>query len=195
MIDEINKLYAESRERHRKEIWLTLEEGPLAGCVEIIERDNIKSATLTGKYSFFSAYVFEFKDGTKNKLKTDFFTIEESAKMGNQWAKDLLPIIEPLQKAWEKESGIRKIGRYIKVDRRSEMYERLKSLKFYHPDDEAGELFASTCSLCYKMYGLGETEKAELLFGWAKEQAQESKEWSEQEGMELDDFITGDRCC
>ncbi len=75
------------------------------------------------------------------------------------------------------------------------MYDRLKELKFYHPDDESGEMFGTTCKLAYQMYGFGDNDKAELLFSWAKEQAQESREWCEREGMELDDFITGDRCC
>ncbi len=74
------------------------------------------------------------------------------------------------------------------------MYERLKELKFYHPDDEAGEMFQTTCRLAYQMYGFGDSTKAEMLYEWAKDQAQGSREWCEQEGLELDDFITGDRC-
>lgn len=71
------------------------------------------------------------------------------------------------------------------------MYERLKELKFFCPGDEASELFTMTCGLAYKMYGLGETQKAEMLFEWAKEQAVSSRKWCEENQMNLDDFITG----
>jgi len=50
------------------------------------------------------------------------------------------------------------------------------------PGDEAGELFQATCDLCYKMSGLGDPEKAELLYSWAVEQAEHSKKWAEEEG-------------
>ena len=74
------------------------------------------------------------------------------------------------------------------------MYERLQELKFYQPDDEAGEMFATTCRLAYQMFGFGDSNKAEMLFGWAKDQAQGSREWCEKEGLELNNFITGERC-
>jgi len=79
------------------------------------------------------------------------------------------------------------------VETPKSMYDRLKELKFYHPDDEAGEMFATTCRLAYQMHGFGD-KNAELVFEWAKDQAQASREWCEQEGLELNDFITGDHC-
>ena len=74
------------------------------------------------------------------------------------------------------------------------MYERLKQLKFYHPDDEAGELFQATCALAYKMNAF-DNQKAELLYTWAKEQAEESRKWSEKQGLNLEDFVTGVSSC
>jgi hypothetical protein len=71
--------------------------------------------------------------------------------------------------------------------------DRLQELKFYMPNDEAGELFAATCTLCYKMYGMGETRKAELLYTWAKEQAEYNLKWCENEGFDIssEDYVTG----
>jgi hypothetical protein len=74
------------------------------------------------------------------------------------------------------------------------MYDRLKELRFYHPDDEAGEMFVTTCRLAYQMFGFGENEKAEMLYEWAKDQAKGSREWCEQEGLDLNEFVTGNQC-
>lgn len=71
------------------------------------------------------------------------------------------------------------------------MRERLKELKFFCPGDEASELFLMTCNLSKNMSNFGETEKAEILFEWAKEQAVSSRKWCEENEMNLDDFITG----
>lgn len=71
------------------------------------------------------------------------------------------------------------------------MYERLKELKFFNPGDEASELFSMTCSLAYKMNGIGDSQKAELLFEWAKEMSIGSRNWCEENELDLDDFITG----
>jgi hypothetical protein len=68
--------------------------------------------------------------------------------------------------------------------------DRLRELKFYCPGDEAGELFRATCDLCYMMNAF-ESDKAELLFSWAEEQAEYSKKWAEENDMGLDDFIHG----
>jgi hypothetical protein len=93
----------------------------------------------------------------------------------------------------EEKKEVKKVPKKKKVEETPKsMYERLKELKFYHPGDESGEMFQTTCRLAYQMYGLGDPKKAELLYEWAKEQAQDSRNWCEQEGLELDDFITGD---
>lgn len=70
------------------------------------------------------------------------------------------------------------------------LQERIEALVYYAPGDEDSELFEQTCSLCYSMYGLGDTVKAETLYEWAKEQAEASKEFAEEEGR-LDDFMNG----
>ena len=70
------------------------------------------------------------------------------------------------------------------------MYERLQELKYYNPGDEASELFETTCRLVHEFYGFGDP-RAEIVFEWAKEQAESSKKWSEENGYTLDDYITG----
>lgn len=61
------------------------------------------------------------------------------------------------------------------------MQQRIEALTFYNPNDEAGELFAKACSFCYALTGLGEDEKAEVVYSWAKEMAEESEKWSKEE--------------
>ncbi len=75
-----------------------------------------------------------------------------------------------------------------------DMLDRLKELKFWGPGDEAGELFQATCGLCHRMWGTGDygKDKAELLFGWAKEQAHASQLDAEANDFDKSDFITGD---
>jgi hypothetical protein len=51
------------------------------------------------------------------------------------------------------------------------------ALEFYGTGDEAYELFATSCSFCYQLFGLGDRDKAEIVYGWAKEMADCSKEW------------------
>lgn len=74
--------------------------------------------------------------------------------------------------------------------KKKSLQERVESLVYYAPGDEASELFEQTLGLCYSMFGLGDSAKAETLYEWAKEQADASKEFAEQEGR-LDDFIKG----
>lgn len=76
------------------------------------------------------------------------------------------------------------------IEMEKSLEERMKSLVFYGTGDEAYELFESTCHLCYNMRGLGEDENAEILYKWAKEQAEQSKIDAEINGF-LDDFQKG----
>jgi hypothetical protein len=71
------------------------------------------------------------------------------------------------------------------------MYDRLRELKFFCPDDEAGEMFQTTCRLAYQMSIFGDCTKAETLYEWAKEQARSSRIWCEENGYDINDFITG----
>lgn len=76
------------------------------------------------------------------------------------------------------------------VKKKPDLSDKIKALVFYAPGDEASELFEQTCSLCYRMYGFGYTAEAETLYEWAKEQAEASKNFAEQEDR-LDDFMNG----
>jgi hypothetical protein len=67
------------------------------------------------------------------------------------------------------------------------LQERIESLVFYGTGDEAEELFQQTCTLSYKLYGLGQSGKAEVACAWAEEMAYESH--SEQ--RDVDDFTKG----
>ena len=58
----------------------------------------------------------------------------------------------------------------------NDLSKRVEALVFYGTCDESYELFCGTCSLLYQMNGLGDTERAEILFSWAKEQADFSKQ-------------------
>ena len=47
--------------------------------------------------------------------------------------------------------------------------------------DEGYELFAATCLLCYGMVGLGFDDRATLLYMWANDMAESSKQWAKQD--------------
>lgn len=65
---------------------------------------------------------------------------------------------------------------------------RVGDLVFYGTGDESYELFRATCSLLYQMNGLGETDKAEILFTWANEQAIFSRQWALETYGSLDEI-------
>jgi hypothetical protein len=71
---------------------------------------------------------------------------------------------------------------------------RIEALEWYGSTENEGyELFDMTCSLCYYMTGIGDhTEKAEKLYEWARELAEESKKWCEKEDLEgLEEVTNG----
>lgn len=80
---------------------------------------------------------------------------------------------------------------YKRAKHKKSIYERLEELVFFNPGDEAGELFQATCNLCYLMAGFGEEEKVETLYSWAKEQAEFSKKWAEENQTGFDNYIKG----
>jgi hypothetical protein len=55
----------------------------------------------------------------------------------------------------------------------------IEKLVFYGTGDESYELFRSACGFCYKLVGMGEIEKAVIVYHWAKEMAEFSKTWTE----------------
>jgi hypothetical protein len=92
----------------------------------------------------------------------------------------------------KKHIALKEISKNPVKSRKEDLAQRIESLKFYAPGDEAEELFVATCSLCYQMYDSGDQEKAEILYEWAKEQANASKKWiDENEPENSDDFIYG----
>lgn len=60
----------------------------------------------------------------------------------------------------------------------------VENLHYYGTGDEGVELFRSTCSLAYQMYGIGETWQAVLLVSFACEQAEASKEYADDSDYE-----------
>lgn len=68
-----------------------------------------------------------------------------------------------------------------KASGKQSLQKRIECLIFYGTGDEAFELFEKACSFCYALNGLGETDKAETVCGWAEEMAAFSKEWWERE--------------
>lgn len=64
--------------------------------------------------------------------------------------------------------------------------ERIEKLCWYGScENEGYELFSATCGLCYQMNGIGDHgEKCETLYQWAKELAEESRQWCEAEDPE-----------
>ena len=48
---------------------------------------------------------------------------------------------------------------------------RIESLVYCGTGDEGYELFQATCSFCYKLTGLGFSEEAATVCGWAEEMA------------------------
>ena len=56
------------------------------------------------------------------------------------------------------------------------LQDRVEALVFYGCGDECYELFCGTCNLLYQMCSSGDLDKAEILYEWAKEQAEQSKE-------------------
>lgn len=78
-----------------------------------------------------------------------------------------------------------------KVVTKKSFEDRIKGLKFYGTGDEAYELFQATCSLCYKMSGIGDPKQTETLCRWAEQMAAESYEYALQEEDGLNDFARG----
>lgn len=71
--------------------------------------------------------------------------------------------------------------------KRPSLEERIEALTFYGTGDEAYELFSATCSLAYKMYGLGLEGEAAILCMWAEEMAWASQDdWVGQGGKPSD---------
>jgi len=68
--------------------------------------------------------------------------------------------------------------------------ERIEACVYYGTGDEGYELFQATCSYCYQLTGLGQSDKAEIVCQWAEEMAKESKDWAKAEGF-LDDNAKG----
>lgn len=69
----------------------------------------------------------------------------------------------------------------------NDLQQRVESLMFYGCGDEAYEVFSQTLELCYKMYGEGFEEYAEILYIWAKSMAEHSKEWTLNEYGDLEE--------
>jgi hypothetical protein len=71
-----------------------------------------------------------------------------------------------------------KRGRADEAQRALSLYElrarRVGSLVYHGADDEGAELFDATCRLCYRMSGLGEDDRAEVLCAWAEDMARAS---------------------
>lgn len=70
---------------------------------------------------------------------------------------------------------------------RSNLQERIEALTYYGTGAEDYELFQQTCSLCYSMVGLGQTEQARILCGWAEDMAEASAEGWVQDGNDIND--------
>lgn len=77
-----------------------------------------------------------------------------------------------------------------KTESKKTLEERIVALTFYGTNDEAYELFQNACSFCYKLYGLGESEKAATVCKWAEGMASESKKFAIQQGIPLDEIDT-----
>ena len=59
--------------------------------------------------------------------------------------------------------------------------ERVKDLIYYGDCDEGTELFQQMCRLAYSFVGLGMNDEAEVVYKWAKEHAEESEKWAEED--------------
>lgn len=81
----------------------------------------------------------------------------------------------------------------IKEPKIKSMKQRIEELVFYGTGDEAYELFCQTCSYCYSLRGLGENDKSEVVYQWAREMAIASKCDAEYRGC-LDDHQNGVWC-
>lgn len=68
--------------------------------------------------------------------------------------------------------------------------QRIEACVYYGTGDEGYELFQETCSYCYSLTGLGQSDKAEIVCQWAEEMAKDSKDWAKSEGN-LDDNEKG----
>lgn len=68
-----------------------------------------------------------------------------------------------------------------------EKMERLCALKFYHPNDEAGEHFFATAEAAKSFAAYGSDEEFEWLYSRAKSMADHSAEFCIEQYGELDD--------
>ncbi len=64
-----------------------------------------------------------------------------------------------------------------------EMQKEIESIEFYGCGDEAYECWCRLIGVCFDFMcygGPGKHEKAEIVLGWIKEQAQWSKDWCQE---------------
>jgi hypothetical protein len=115
-----------------------------------------------------------YTDLDRELLSDDFEFDQESIR------KDFMDRIKPASDA-KKNKPLKK----------KSFEKRITDLKFYGTGDEAYELFQATCSLCYKMSGIGDPKQTETLCQWAEQMAAESYEYALQEEDGLTDFAQG----
>lgn len=134
--------------------------------------------------------------------------IEDSSlreKKGLQGYPESVPVWKLVKEDIEKHflpSSQEKTKRVIKVKNKElplfkerSLQERVEELTFYGTGDEAYELFEAGCSFCYKLFGLGWTTEAEIVYIWLKEMAICSVLDAKENGQENEtDFAKGRWC-
>jgi hypothetical protein len=106
--------------------------------------------------------------------------------------RDILSRILPAPVKADKKAAPSKKRSPVKTDALS-LGERIKDLVFYGTGDECVELFQRACEFCYYLSGLGDTLKAETVYLWAKEMADESAKEMRRGNSHIDenDFVHG----
>jgi hypothetical protein len=79
------------------------------------------------------------------------------------------------------EEELQKVMGQVESRAGTDLQRLIKSLTYYGTGDEGYELFAATCLLCYGMVGLGFDDRATLLYMWANDMAESSKQWAKQD--------------
>jgi len=105
--------------------------------------------------------------------------------------------VEVLQFNWDaieyelvRDFSLRKVEKTN--DHTMSLQERIKNIKYYYPQNEEADLFLESCHYSQKLFELGYTEQAEIVYLWAKEMGLESKQFALENFRNLNEYITGE---
>ena len=146
-------------------------------------------------YGNFHDHDEEKYDKSKKGKQTDDENKQKRYKAGDlttDWPANGKMMLEDIKERIQPSVVVKKNPVKVKAAKNPSIGERIEALTFYGTGDEGVELFRATCHYCYLLIGLGYTNEAEIVYGWAKEMAEHSFKWVKENLPEdLDDNENG----